>query len=122
MTMQTDILASKPQALAGAGASVNVALKDQQNNNVGRCRVKGIFVSIAAGSVAGTGSITLNIREGSTTGAIVYTQTYYADLNANMVPYTLLPGEGILVEDTPYLDVTNALAVGVPASIVIFYG
>lgn len=116
--MQTDIVASKPQTLTGGGASVNVALKDQQNNNVGRCRIKGIFVSLAPGG----GSIVVNIREGSTTGTILYTQTYYADVNSNLVPYTLLPGEGILVEGTPYLDVTNALAATITASIVMFYG
>lgn len=102
MAMQTDVKASKPLAATGQ-------VKDQLDNNLGRCRIKGLYWDngASAGSVV--------FRDGGASGAIVLTLNTDT-LASSGTPYILLPGEGILVETDLHGTVTNT------ASIVVFYG
>ena len=59
-TMQTDVLATKPLTATGN-------FKDQNNNDIPRCRIKTIY------AVNGTDAGSVVIREGGATGDIIAT-------------------------------------------------
>lgn len=98
--MYTDILASAVTTSTGV-------LKDQANNNVGRARIKGVYIvpDTNAGSVVfrnGTGSggvrLTVNTMDGQTNPS-----------------YVLMPGQGIVAQDGIHVTMTSVV------SLVVFY-
>jgi len=102
-TMQTDVLATKPLESTGN-------FKDQNNNDIPRCRIKAIYAinGASAGSVV--------IREGGSGGDIIATINTAASTTAG---YTIIPvpGEGVLCKlGALHGTVTNT------ASMVVFYG
>lgn len=102
-TMQTDVLATKPLEATGN-------FKDQNNNDIPRCRIKAIYAinGASAGSVV--------IREGGSGGSIITTVNTAASSTAG---YTIIPvpGEGVLCKlGALHGTVTNT------TSIVVFYG
>ena len=102
-TMQYDVLATKPLASTGN-------FKDQNNNDIPRCRVKTIY------AINGTDAGSVVIREGGSGGDIIATINTAASSTAG---YTIipLPGEGLLCKTGAlHGTVTNT------ASMVIFYG
>lgn len=101
MAMQTDVLAS--QALTADGQMV-----DQAGNNIGRCRVKAIYVvpSATAGSVV--------FKDGGSGGTTRLTLNTVA--SATQPTYLLIPDQGILFSTNVYADVTTI------GSVTIFYG
>ena len=102
-TMQTDVLATKPLTLTGN-------FKDQNNNDIPRCRIKAIY------AVNGTSAGSVVIREGGATGDIIATINTAASGTAG---YTIIPvpGEGVLCKlGALHGTVTDT------ASMVIFYG
>jgi len=79
---------------------------------VGRARLKSIVVSPKASTAA-----TFEIRDGSSTGAVLYTM----DIASLGTPNTFsiaVPGEGILASTGLYLT----LSVGSVTGITVFYG
>jgi len=79
---------------------------------VGRARLKGIVVSPKASTAA-----TFEIRDGSATGAILYTMDI-ASLGTPNTVSIFVPGEGILASTGLYLTTS----VGTVTGITIFYG
>lgn len=75
---------------------------------VERTRIKGVYY------VAGASAGSVNIRENTVGGTVrVGIDTPAA---ATATQFLLLPGEGVLVEGTPYVELTNV------TSATIFYG
>ena len=101
MAMQSDVKATA--ALTSTGA-----FKDQATNSIGRCRIKGIYFT----SGASAGSV---VFSNGTGGATLFTLNTPASTSL-AASYLLLPGEGLLVENSLYGTVTNT------ASVVVFYG
>ena len=79
---------------------------------VGRTRLKGFVVTPAISTAC-----TLEIRDGSASGAILFTMDITSQTVANST-YMLVPGEGILAENGLYLT----LSVGSLTSLSVFYG
>ena len=79
---------------------------------VGRTRLKGIVVSPKASTAS-----TFEIRDGSATGAILYTMDI-ASLGTPNTVSIFVPGEGILASAGLYLTTS----VGTVTGITIFYG
>lgn len=100
MSMQTDVLASAP--ITGDGQ-----FKDQATNNIGRCRVKAIYIVPTA--VAGS----LVLKDGGASGATKATINTVA--SATQPTYLLMPGEGLLFQTNVYGDITDV------GSATIFY-
>jgi hypothetical protein len=102
MAMQYDVLASKPLTATGQ-------VKDQNNNNLSRVRIKTIYgVSNTAGTVV--------FYDGTANTAPVL-MTINTPAKADSGTFWLpLPGEGILAETAVYAEVTG------PASVMIVYG
>ena len=103
MTMQTDVLASKPLTATGN-------FKAQNDGDIPRTRIKAIYAvnGETAGSVA--------IREGGGSGTIIATINTSASSTAG---YTIIPvpGQGLLCkEGNLHGTVTNT------TSVVLFYG
>ena len=98
MSMQTDVLSDH---LSAAGSYY-----------VGRTRLKGIVVSPKASTAA-----TFEIRNGSSTGDILYTMDI-ASLGTPNTFNILVPGEGILASTGLYLT----LSAGSVTGITVFYG
>jgi len=96
--MQTDVLSAH---LSAAGSYY-----------VGRTRLKGFVISPKASTAA-----TFEIRNGSSTGAVLYTMDI-ASLGTPNTSYILIPGEGILASTGLYLT----LSVGTVTGITVFYG
>ena len=96
--MQTDVLSAH---LSAAGSYY-----------VGRTRLRGIVISPKASTAA-----TFEIRNGSSTGAVLYTMDI-ASLGTPNTSYILIPGEGILASTGLYLT----LSVGSVTGITVFYG
>ena len=96
--MQTDVLSAH---LSAAGSYY-----------VGRTRLKGIVISPKASTAA-----TFEIRNGSSSGAVLYTMDI-ASLGTPNTSYILIPGEGILASTGLYLT----LSVGSVTGITVFYG
>ena len=96
--MQTDVLSAH---LSAAGSYY-----------VGRTRLRGIVVSPKASTAA-----TFEIRNGSSTGAVLYTMDI-ASLGTPNTFYILIPGEGILATTGLYLTTSTGTVTGVT----VFYG
>ena len=96
--MQTDVLSSH---LSAAGSYY-----------VGRTRLKGFVISPKASTAA-----TFEIRNGSSTAAVLYTMDI-ASLGTPNTTSVLVPGEGILASTGLYLT----LSVGSVTGITVFYG
>jgi hypothetical protein len=79
---------------------------------VGRTRLKGFVISPKASTAA-----TFEIRNGSSTAAVLYTMDI-ASLGTPNTSYILIPGEGILASTGLYLT----LSVGSVTGITVFYG
>lgn len=99
--MQTDVLASVPLTSSGQFTA-------QSTNNIGRCRIKSIYV-VPTGTAG-----SLVIKDGGSSGAVVATINTVA--SATQPTYLLMPGEGLLVQTSPYGAVTSL------GSATIFYG
>ena len=98
MTMQYDV---KSAHLSAAGSYY-----------AGRTRLKGIVVTPKATTAA-----TFEIRDGSATGAVLYTMDI-PSLGTPNTFYILVPGEGVLANNGLYLT----LSVGSVTGISVFYG
>ena len=98
MSMQTDVL-SAHRSTAGS-------------YYVGRTRLKGFVVTPAISTAC-----TLEIRDGSATGSVLFTMDITSQTVANST-YVLVPGEGILASTGLYLT----LSVGSLTSLSVFYG
>jgi len=96
--MQTDVLSTH---LSAAGSYY-----------AGRTRLRGMVVSPKASTAA-----TFEIRNGSSTGAILYTMDI-ASLGTPNTFYVLIPGEGILASTGLYLTLSTGSVTG----ITVFYG
>jgi hypothetical protein len=79
---------------------------------VGRTRLKGFIVTPAVSTAC-----TLEIRDGSATGEVLFTMDITSQTVANST-YVLVPGEGILASTGLYLT----LSVGSLTSLSVFYG
>ena len=101
MAMQTDVQASVP--ITGDGL-----FTDQAANNLGRTRVKSIYIvpGASAGSVV--------FKDGGVSGTTVMTINTVA--SATQPTYMLMPAQGVLFTTNVYADVTNI------GSVTIFYG
>lgn len=99
--MQTDVLASVPLTASGQFTA-------QSTSNIGRCRIKSIYIvpSGTAGSLV--------IKDGGSSGNVLVTVNTVA--SATQPTYLLMPGEGLLVQTSPYGAVTSL------GSATIFYG
>ena len=100
MAMQTDVLASAVRTTDGL-------LADQAGNDLGRNRVKAIYIIPAAGA----GSVVF--RDGGASGAVRATVNTLA--SSTSPNYLLLPGEGLLFQTNIYVDVTDI------GSVMVFY-
>ena len=78
----------------------------------GRTRLKGFVVTPAISTAC-----TLEIRDGSASGAVLFTMDITSQTVANST-YVLIPGEGILASTGLYLT----LSVGSLTSLSVFYG
>jgi hypothetical protein len=96
--MQTDVLSAH---LSAAGSYY-----------AGRTRLRGIVISPKASTAA-----TFEIRNGSSTGAVLYTMDI-ASLGTPNTFYVLIPGEGILASTGLYLTLSTGSVTG----ITVFYG
>ena len=101
MAMQTDVLASGVRTTSGQ-------MQDQAGNNLGRVRVKALYIVPAAGA----GSVVF--KDGGASGSTKMTVNTLASSTA---PYWLLfPGEGLLFQTDVYATVTTV------ASVLVMYG
>jgi len=98
MAVQTDV---KSAHLSAAGSYY-----------VGRTRLKGIVVSPKASTAA-----TFEIRDGSSTGNVLYTMDI-ASLGTPNTFYVQVPGEGVLASTGLYLTTSTGTVTG----ITVFYG
>ena len=78
----------------------------------GRTRLRALVVSPKASTAA-----TFEIRDGSSTGAVLYTMDIASNTNPNTFSI-LVPGEGILASTGLYLT----LSTGTITGITVFYG
>lgn len=101
MGMQYDVLASKPLTATGQ-------MKAQNDGDIERARIKGIYVVPAAS--AGT----IVLRDGGASGPIKATLNTLASSTAPT--YMLVPGEGLLFNTNIHATVSNV------ASVTVFYG
>jgi len=101
MAMQTDVLASGVRTTDGL-------LQDQAGNDLGRVRVKAIYIIPAAGA----GSVVF--KDGGASGTTRLTINTLA--NSTAPDYVLLPGEGLVFQTNVYVDVTTI------GSVMVFYG
>jgi len=98
MAVQTDV---KSAHLSAAGSYY-----------VGRTRLKGIVVSPKIST-----AVTFEIRDGSSTGNVLYTMDLASNSNPNTF-YISIPGEGILASTGLYLTISvNSLT-----GLTVFYG
>jgi hypothetical protein len=79
---------------------------------VGRTRLKAFIVTPAVST-----AVTFEIRDGSATGAVLFTMDITSQTVANST-YILVPGEGILAQNG--LNLT--LSVGSLTGLTVFYG
>ena len=100
MAMQTDVLASGVRTTDGQ-------LADQAGNDLGRNRVKAVYIVPAAGA----GSVVF--KDGGASGTTRLTVNTLASSTAPN--YLLLPGEGIVFQNDIYVDVTTI------GSVMVFY-
>jgi len=95
MAMQTDVLASKVATSAGD-------LLDQNSLVIGRARVKAIYIvpNAAAGEVV--------FKDGGSGGPVKITVNTIA--SASTPDYMLLPGEGLLFQESIYIAPSGVLS------------
>lgn len=94
MAMQTDVKASKP-------FDTNGQVKDQNNNNLGRVRIKTIYgISDTVGSVI--------LRDGTANTAPILITVNTPAKGDSGTFWLNLPGEGILAENAVYAEITGA--------------
>ena len=98
MTMQTDVKSAH--------------LSDVGSYYAGRTRLRGFVVAPKASTAA-----TFEIRNGSSTGAVLYTMDI-ASLGTPNTTSVLIPGEGLLASIGLYLT----LSAGSVTGITVFYG
>jgi hypothetical protein len=100
MAMQGDVLSSDVFATSGFVVTCNLQQK------LGRTRIKAVYYSASVNGL-------ITFREGSATGSIrlIFPTT------ASASGLVLLPGEGILLLDSPYAVVTGTLT-----GATVFYG
>ena len=79
---------------------------------VGRTRLKGFIVTPAVSTAC-----TFEIRDGSATGAVLFTMDITSQTVANST-YILIPGEGILAA----IGLNLTLSVGSLTGLTLFYG
>jgi hypothetical protein len=101
MGMQTDVRATQPLTVTGV-------FQTQGGQNVGRTRIKAIY------AICGASAGSVVFRNGSGGPTLFQLDTPTA-ANAGYV-YLILPGEGILAENTVHGTVTST------TSVVVFYG
>ena len=101
MAMQTDVLASAVRTTDGL-------LKDQATNDLGRTRVKAIYI------VPDTGAGSVVFKDGGASGAVKLTVNTLA--SSTTPDYILVPGEGLLFQTNVYVDLTDVV------SVMVFYG
>jgi hypothetical protein len=95
MGMQTDVLASKVATSAGD-------LLDQNSLVIGRARVKAIYIvpNAAAGEVV--------FKDGGSGGPVKITVNTIA--SASTPDYMLMPGEGLLFQESIYIAPSGVLS------------
>jgi len=76
---------------------------------VGRTRIKALQVQSA-------NDVTITVRDGSSTGLILMQVDYTPITNTGASCYFLFPGEGVLSQNDPQINISTAVAVSV------FYG
>ena len=91
-TQQYDVLSSAIFTTSGLIVTCDTAV------NIGRVRIKAIYYAASAGG-------TLTFREGSVTGQIRLTFPTTASASGLL----LIPGEGVLCRDTPYVVITGTI-------------
>lgn len=101
MAMQTDVKAS-------AALSASGAFQDQNTKDLGRTRVKAIYI-VPTGTA---GSVTL--KDGGSSGSTIAVINTVA--SATQPTYLLFPGQGLLCDTSVYGTLSNV------GSVVIFYG
>jgi hypothetical protein len=101
MGMQTDVQASVPITVDGQ-------FTDQATNNLGRTRVKSVYI------VPGAGAGSVVFKNGGSGGTTRMTINTLA--SSTSPTYVLIPGQGVLFETDVYADVTDI------GSVTIFYG
>lgn len=101
-SMQYDVLASQPRTTDGQ-------MQDQNGNNLGRCRIKAVYG--VSGALAGS----VVFKDGGASGNTLMTMNS-PTASASGTFWLPMPGEGILVETSLYVDLTDV------ASIMVIYG
>jgi hypothetical protein len=101
MTMQSDILASKPVTATGQ-------MKAQNDGNIERARIRSIYIVPAAGA----GSVVL--RDGGATGPI--RATVNTLISSTSPTYLILPGQGLLFNENIHATLADV------TSVTVFYG
>jgi len=99
--MQTDVLASAVRTTTGQ-------MQDQASNNLGRNRVKAIYIVPAGGA----GSVVL--RDGGASGSVKITVNTMASSTSEN--YVLMPGEGLLFQTDIHATLTTV------TSLMVIYG
>jgi uncharacterized metal-binding protein len=100
MAMQSDVLASQPATVSGQ-------LKTQSGANIGRARVKSIY--IVPGTLAGS----VVFQDNGSSGATVMTINTVA--SATQPTWILVPDQGALFQNNIYVTLTNV------GSVMVFY-
>lgn len=98
---QTDVKASQPITSSGA-------LQDQAGNNLGRTRVRAIY--IVPGALAGS----VVLKDGGSSGTTIATINTVAA--ATQPTYLKIPNEGLLFQTSVYGTVSNI------GSVMVIYG
>lgn len=101
-SMQYDVLASKPLTATGQ-------IKDQNDNNLGRTRIKSVY------GVSGTNAGSVVFRDGGATGKVLMTMNSPTAVSSGTF-WLPMPGEGILAETNVHATLTDV------ASVMIIYG
>lgn len=103
MTMQTDVLATKPLTATGN-------FKAQNNGDIPRTRIKAIY------AVNGESAGSVVIREGGGSGTIIATINTSSSSTAG---YTIIPvpGQGVLCKEGDLHGTVTGVA-----SVTVFYG
>lgn len=99
--MQTDVLASAVRTTTGQ-------MQDQASNDLGRVRVKAIYIVPAAGA----GSVVL--RDGGASGSVKITLNTMASSTSE--DYVIMPGEGLLFQTDVHATLTTV------TSLMVIYG
>lgn len=101
--MQTDVLVSQPLGSSNT-------FKAQSGAVIGRCRIKAIY------GTSGTQAGTVTMYDGASTTAKCI-MTVSTPVNTNQGTFWILvPGEGVLVSNGIYADLSNV------DSVMVFYG